>query len=447
MKGGDFMSIYLPDFVLEAISLLNEANYEVYVVGGSIRNALLDLPVFDYDLTTSATPEEMKQVFSSYKIIETGIKHGTLTILIDNQPLEITTYRHELGYEDHRHPSQVEFSRHLKDDLARRDFTINALAYHPEKGIVDYFDGLTDLNNHVIRAINDPYIRFDEDALRILRALRFASTLNFTIEPLTKQALHDTKQLLSFVSKERIQTEFTKLIVGDGVFDVLNEFHDVLGIIMPEIIPIINCPHENPHHIYSIYEHTLHVVEKVNPSITLRMAALLHDIGKPATKTYDTMLIAHYKGHSEKSLEMASNILHRLRFSKNQIKDILVLIKYHDDYLRLDKIQLKKFLSILGIELTYDLLNLQKADNEAKALRYLKRDEFIVIEKMIDSIIANKECYSLSNLAINGNDLISMNINPTKISSILNECLDKVIEEKMSNSKKELIDYITHNCI
>lgn len=441
------MQIELPDYVLLAIDLLNQSGYEAYAVGGCIRNALLGLPIYDYDVTTSATPDEMKDVFHDYTIIETGIAHGTLTIHIHHNAVEITTFRIEKKYVDHRHPSLVIFSRILSDDLSRRDFTVNALAYHPTIGIIDKFHGIDDLHNHIIRAINDPNERFDEDALRIMRALRFASVLGFTIEEATAKALHNNKGLLNSISKERIHSELVRLLMGDHVFEIITTYSDILGTIIPELLPMVDCPHENPHHIYDIYTHTTHVVENVPNHKNLRMAALLHDIGKPFVKTYDNAHIAHYPKHSEKSKELASIILRRLKFSNKDTQAILKLIQYHDVYLEPNKIQLKKILSILGKELTYQLLDLQIADNHAKNIEYRKTNEFNLIRNMLDEIIDCKECYQISMLAINGNDVVTLGANHSSISTILNQCLEAVINEQVINTKEDIYKYIAHNLL
>ena len=441
------MQFNLPEAVLTAIGLLNNAGYEAFVVGGSVRNALLELPIYDYDMTTSATPEEMKEVFKNYKIIETGIKHGTLTIHINHLALEITTYRIESDYADHRHPNSVSFSRNLKDDLERRDFTINALAYHPNHGVIDYFNGIEDLNNHIIRAINDPMKRFDEDALRIMRALRFSSTLNFAIDSQTAKAIHESKELLTMISKERIHDELLKLLIGDNVYEILIEYPDILEIIIPELAPMVNCHHENPHHIYDIYTHSAHAVSNTPNDSLLRMAALLHDIGKPYVKAYDNFKIAHYQKHAEKSVELAGKILNRLKFSNKDIKIILTLITHHDEYMIPNRIQIKKVLALIGKELTYQLLELQIADNKAKSKLYDRQKEYHEVRITLDDIIQKEECFSIKMLAINGNDVLSLGVKPTMITSILNTCLNEVIEEHIENTKESLINFVTHNLI
>ena len=401
------MQIKLPAPVLTAINLLNHAGYEAFVVGGSIRNALLHLPIYDYDMTTSATPNEMKEVFKDYKIIETGIKHGTLTIHIDHFALEITTYRIESEYLDHRHPSAVSFSRNLKDDLERRDFTINAFAYHPTLGIVDYFNGHEDLNNHIIRAINNPLIRFDEDALRIMRAIRFSSTLNFTIESNTAKAIHDSKDLLLSISKERIHDELIKLIVGDNVYQILIEYQDILELIIPELLTIND------------YSSNVSILANSIKDINIRIAILLHSL----------------------DINLAKDVLKQLKFSNKDSKAILTLIANYHNQLTTNRIELKKILFKLDKELTYQLLDLQYADSSNN----ITSEVYHSIKDILDDIITKQECFTIKALAINGNDVISLGINPTNITTILNACLKEVIEERIDNTKNNLLEYITHN--
>ncbi len=438
------MELQLPANVLTAIKLLNDHGYEAFVVGGAIRNHLLNLPIYDFDLTTSATPEEMKEVFANYKVIETGIKHGTLTIHIDHLPLEITTYRIEKEYLDHRHPSVVEFTRNLKEDLGRRDFTINALAYHPSLGIVDYYGGLKDIEDGIIRAIHEPCKRFDEDALRIMRALRFKANLGFEIEEMTAKAMHEQKELLNYISAERIHDELCRTLCGEYIFSTLMDYKDILATIIPEFEMMLDCPHDNPHHIYDVYTHTAHVVEHTPAKVNLRMAALLHDLGKPYVKTFDASHIAHYKGHALKSYELSKKILKRLKFSSEDAKNILTLILYHDDYMKNTKASLKHFLREFGPATTYQLLDLQIADNMAKSNVFDCSEIYGECHDLIDEILANKECYSLQDLAIKGADVIALGIEGANISIALNAALDAVIAEEVANEKAALIQYIKH---
>lgn len=390
------MHINLPSPVLKAINLLNNSNYEAFIVGGSIRNHLLNLEVFDYDLTTSATPQEMKEVFSEYKIIETGIKHGTLTIYIDHMPLEITTYRIEKEYLNHRHPLNVSFSTSLHDDLVRRDFTINALAYHPKLGMKDFFNGVDDLDNKIIRAINNPYQRFDEDALRIMRALRFAACLNFEIEEQTKQALHESAHLLSHISKERINNELTRLITGENASAILLEFKDIFELIIPNL------------NIRKMAE-KVELINKCPSNINMRMAILLLDSDNPKES------------------------LKELKFANKDQKDILTLIEYANIEIINDKKAIKQLLSKLNQQTLIDILDFKS---------YLENKDYEAIKFIINEIITNNECLSIKQLAINGNDLKVLKLDSSSFSIILNDVLEKVINEEINNSKDEIIKYV-----
>lgn len=288
------MTMDMPKNVDIAINLLQSAGFEAYAVGGCVRDSLLGKTPNDWDITTSAKPEDMKSVFADFHCIDTGIKHGTVTVVIDGEPLEITTFRLDGEYEDNRHPKSVTFTSNLGADLGRRDFTVNAMAYSKKTGTVDLFGGQNDLKNKIIRCVGDPDRRFNEDALRILRALRFASALDFEIEEKTAQSLLKNRALLGNISEERIAKELLKLVCGKGAKRILTDFAPVLFEILPELQPMYKNSHDNPHHCYDIYEHTLIAVESINPEPTLRFAMLLHDCGKPAVKKFDENGVAHF---------------------------------------------------------------------------------------------------------------------------------------------------------
>lgn len=281
------MTMDMPKNVDTAINLLQSAGFEAYAVGGCVRDSLLGKTPNDWDITTSAKPEDMKSVFADFHCIDTGIKHGTVTVVIDGEPLEITTFRLDGEYEDNRHPKSVTFTSDLGADLGRRDFTVNAMAYSKMTGTVDLFGGQNDLKNGIIRCVGDPDRRFNEDALRILRALRFASALDFEIEEKTAQSLLKNRALLGNISEERIAKELLKLVCGKGAKRILTDFAPVLFEILPELQPMYKNSHDNPHHCYDIYEHTLIAVESIDSEPTLRFAMLLHDCGKPAVKKFD----------------------------------------------------------------------------------------------------------------------------------------------------------------
>lgn len=324
------MTMDMPKNVDIAINLLQSAGFEAYAVGGCVRDSLLGKTPNDWDITTSAKPENMKSVFADFHCIDTGIKHGTVTVVIDGEPLEITTFRLDGEYEDNRHPKSVTFTSDLGADLGRRDFTVNAMAYSKMTGTVDLFGGQNDLKNGIIRCVGDPDRRFNEDALRILRALRFASALDFEIEEKTAQSLLKNRALLGNISEERIAKELLKLVCGKGAKRILTDFAPVLFEILPELQPMYKNSHDNPHHCYDIYEHTLIAVESIDPEPTLRFAMLLHDCGKPAVKKFDENGVAHFYGHQRISVEISAQILARLKVSNKFRDEILFLVSNHD---------------------------------------------------------------------------------------------------------------------
>ena len=313
-----------------AIDLLKSNGFEAFLIGGSVRDYIMGLPIGDIDITTKATPQQVKKVFKDFRVIETGIKHGTVTVLIDNEPLEITTYRSEGTYSDNRHPDEVVFSEKLSDDVVRRDFTMNAIAYDFSTGFCDLVGGMNDIKNHTIRCIGNAETRFREDALRILRALRFSSVLAFGIEENTKDAIHNCKDLLKNISAERIREEFTKLICGKNAYNVLQEFSDVISVFIPEIISCVGFEQQNRHHCYDVYTHTLKAVEKSRPDEIIRLSLFFHDIGKPSVAHFDERGEQHYYGHPKKSAELTEKIMTRLRFDNETKNKVLTLVSLHD---------------------------------------------------------------------------------------------------------------------
>lgn len=321
----------LPPQVNTVFLLLDAAGYEAFLVGGAVRDYVRDgSPAKDWDITTNALPEQVEAVFSEYHLIETGLKHGTVTVVIDHEPIEITTYRIDGDYSDHRHPDSVSFTRSLKDDLERRDFTMNALAYSPKDGVVDLVGGKTDIENGIVRCVGDPDRRFQEDGLRMLRALRFASVYGTEIDEATASAIHRNKSLLRDIAAERIQSELTKMLCGPGVAAILKEFADVIAVAIPEIRPMFGFEQRNPHHNKDIWNHTILVVDSITPAPVLRWAALLHDIGKPSCFSIGADGVGHFFGHAETSTTFAEVILSRLRFDNTGRERILRLIRYHD---------------------------------------------------------------------------------------------------------------------
>jgi len=436
------MRIELPTAVEIAINKLTAAGHEAYIVGGCVRDALLGAQPHDYDMTTSALPEETEKVFSEYRIFETGIKHGTVTVLINGEPLEITTFRVDGAYNDHRRPEEVTFTRSLQEDVARRDFTVNAMAYSPDTGIMDFWGGREDLKNGVIRAVGEPDRRFNEDALRIMRAARFASVLGFRIESETSDSMIRNKALLQNISAERINVELSKLLVGDGCERILTEYAVILTEIIPELAPAIGFDQKNHHHIYDVYTHTVKAVSACPKDRNIRMAALLHDVGKPSVFTVGNDGEGHFYGHSEVSVEMARDILNRLRFDNASKEEILKLIKYHDPVIPVDRVAVGRWARRLGMETLFKLLDLKSADNLAQAPQYADRLRgYDRIRDIANEMIAENACFSLKNLAVNGGDLISeCGYTPGKsVGNALAALLEAVISEELPNEREALL--------
>lgn len=389
------MNLQIPEYVSILMKKLNENGYECFIVGGAIRSILLNRPVHDYDLTTNALPEETKQVFHSFHTIDTGLQHGTVTVVSNHIPVEITTYRKETAYKDHRHPDQVIFTRTIQDDCARRDFTINALCYNQDTGLLDFFRGKADLESQIIRCIGNPYERFDEDALRILRAIRFASQLNFSIEEETSKAILDTKETLSYVSIERIQEEFTKFLEGDGFLSLLYPYRKVFSIFLPELDEIKNWD------------------------------TLIQSLQNSINNTYVRLAILFCSFRNPK------HTLKQLKYSNKEITTITEMISHKDSSIS-NRIEIKKLLKDLSCDFKL-YLNFREA---------MDLKSYDCIYDIYQSVIQNHECYSLKQLEINGSDLVSLGYQGKQISETLNNVLNDVIEEKIQNKKEILIKQI-----
>ena len=431
----------MPKNVDIAINLLQSAGFEAYAVGGCVRDSLLGKTPNDWDITTSAKPEDMKSVFADFHCIDTGIKHGTVTVVIDGEPLEITTFRLDGEYEDNRHPKSVTFTSDLGADLGRRDFTVNAMAYSKMTGTVDLFGGQNDLKNKIIRCVGDPDRRFNEDALRILRALRFASALDFEIEEKTAQSLLKNRALLGNISEERIEKELLKLVCGKGAKRILTDFAPVLFEILPELQPIYKNSHDNPHHCYDIYEHTLIAVESIDPEPTLRFAMLLHDCGKPAVKKFDENGVAHFYGHQRISAEISAQILARLKVSNKFRDEILFLVSNHDRWELYENTEkMPRYLSKFGLDGVLKLLKVMRADVLAQSPEYRYRlDQIADAEEIAKNLAAQKPCLSLSELQINGRTLMDIGIpQGRKLGAVLAQLLDEVIDGVTKNTQEAL---------
>lgn len=435
------MTMDMPKNVDIAINLLQSAGFEAYAVGGCVRDSLLGKTPNDWDITTSAKPEDMKSVFADFHCIDTGIKHGTVTVVIDGEPLEITTFRLDGEYEDNRHPKSVTFTSNLGADLGRRDFTVDAMAYSKKTGTVDLFGGQNDLKNKIIRCVGDPDRRFNEDALRILRALRFASALDFEIEEKTAQSLLKNRALLGNISEERIAKELLKLVCGKGAKRILTDFALVLFEILPELQPMYKNSHDNPHHCYDIYEHTLIAVESIDPEPTLRFAMLLHDCGKPAVKKFDENGVAHFYGHQRISAEISAQILARLKVSNKFRDEILFLVSNHDRWELYENTEkMPRYLSKFGLDGVLNLLKVMRADVLAQSPEYRYRlDQIADAEETAKNLAAQKPCLSLSELQINGRTLMDIGIpQGRKLGAVLAQLLDEVIDGVTKNTQEAL---------
>lgn len=435
------LDIILPTAVARALSVLEACGYEAYIVGGCVRDSLLGRTPNDWDVTTNATPQEMKACFRDFRVIETGIRHGTLTVIIDGMQLEITTYRNDGEYLDNRHPVQVTFSQKIEDDLSRRDFTVNAMAYHPQKGLVDLYGGREDLKNRTIRAVGDAKTRFEEDGLRILRAIRFASVLDFYICEDTAGAVHECKDLLSGIAAERIREEFCKLICGKGAVRILRDYIDVISVFLPELGRCVGFAQNTKYHCYDVFEHTLQALALCeSDDLITRLGILLHDIGKPLCYTEDEQG-GHFKGHAPVGVEITRSIMLRLRFDNETIRRMELLVEWHDITLSAEKKRVKRLLQKLSDADILRLLEIKRCDRLAHAPDFRELpSELAEIPLVIDEIRAEDACLSLRTLAIDGADLMALGLPEGKrIGEMLHALLDEVIEERLPNEKSALL--------
>lgn len=432
--------IKIPKNINKVLTDLHKAGFEAYIVGGCVRDSLMGKTPMDYDITTSALPWQMKEVFEDHKIVETGITHGTSTLIIEGNPIEITTYRIEDGYSDNRHPDKVEFTSNIKEDMARRDFTMNAIAFNYEDGIVDYFGGQEDIKARIIRCVGRPDARFKEDALRIMRALRFAAVTGFEIESDTLLEANNNRELLKNISAERVRDELCKLLCAKNTKKVLTNGAEIIGTIIPEIVEAIGFNQKNPHHVYDVYEHTLGVVDAIEPKLELRLAAFLHDIGKPRCFSQDEEGIGHFYKHELVSAQITQDIMERLKFDNATKASVVELVKNHGVEIATTEKSVKRALNKLSPETFLDLLKLKRADNLGQGQQYWCRQEkYNQLEEMAKSIIERKECFSLKDMELDGDDLLAMGMNPGKeIGEILENLLEAVINEDVPNEKEVL---------
>ena len=430
----------LPEYVDIILDNLNNCGFEAFVVGGCVRDSLLGIEPKDYDVTTNATPEQIKKCFTDFKTVDTGINFGTVTIISDDHPIEVTTYRIDGEYNDNRRPDSIEFTSQLSEDLKRRDFTINAMAYNAKTGIIDLFDGKSDLANGVIKAIGNPIERFNEDGLRIMRALRFASCYNFSIDLSTNEAIHKLSHLLENIAKERIAIEFNKIICGKCE-TILRDYSDVFSIMIPEIKNCVGFEQHTKYHNRDVYDHIIATVAAIDPIKHLRLAMFLHDIGKPFYFTVDDKGQGHFKGHSTGSVKIAEKFLKTFKYDNDTAKKVIELIKNNDIVIEDDRTQISRYLNKLGEKLFLDIISVHIADDLGKNPLFQQRiQKYYRVKEIVKNIIENNDCFSISQLAVNGNDIKALGFVGKDIGNILNYLLDRVIENSCSNDKDLLLD-------
>lgn len=433
----------IPKNVKYILDELNNEGYEAYIVGGCVRDIIIGRTPNDYDITTSALPLDVKKIFK--KTYDTGIEHGTVTVLLDKKPYEITTYRIDGIYEDNRRPKEVEFTKDIIEDLKRRDFNMNAIAYHPEVGFVDPFNGREDIKNEIINCVGNPDERFNEDGLRMLRAIRFSAKLNFKIGEETLKSIEKNYKLINNISYERIRDEFTKTILKEPLKIVLMSELNILNEIMPELEMCFYTKQKHAYHCYNVGMHSLVATNNIEATFVLRWAMLLHDLGKVETLSEDEKGITHFKDHEEKSIKRAKEVMKRFKFDNKSLRKVLRLIKYHERRPKLDKFNIRKFISEVGDDIFLDLLKVMEADGMAKSEK--KKEDVILrvrkIKQIYEEIKENNECVDKKHLNITGNDIIKLGFKEGKIiGEILNYCFYKVIEDPSLNKKEKLIELI-----
>ena len=436
------IKILLPEKVNMIIKTIQAAGFEAYAVGGCVRDSILGRIPDDWDITTSANPQEIKKIFK--RTIDTGIQHGTVTVMMDKEGFEVTTYRIDGEYEDSRHPKEVTFTSNLREDLRRRDFTINAMAYNEEVGLIDIFGGISDIEKKIIRCVGDAKERFTEDALRMMRAVRFSAQLGYSIEAGTKEAIKELAPNLKNISAERIQVELVKLVVSNNP-DYLKVAYEtgITAQVLPEFDLCMETDQNNPHHKYSVGEHILHSMKHIEADKVLRLSMLFHDMGKPKAKTEDEQGIHHFHGHNEISENIAEEVLKRLRFDNDTLYKVKSLVFFHDYHPGLTDKSVRKFVTKIGKELVPFYLLVQRADVLAQS-EYKREDKLAKIDevsRIFDGIIERGECLSLKDLAVNGKDLIALGMKPGKeIGETLEHFLQMVIANPSLNEKEILLN-------
>ena len=438
------MNINLPENVKFIINNLQRNGFEAYAVGGCVRDSILGRTPNDWDITTSALPEQIKAIFR--RTVDTGIEHGTVTVLINKEAFEVTTYRTESEYNDFRHPSSVEFVTSLDEDLKRRDFTINAMAYNDEHGLVDPYGGLSDLEKHTVRCVGDPLERFSEDALRILRAVRFSAQLSFKIDDETRNAISALSPTLKHISVERICTELIKLIVSPHPEYIRDAYElGITRVFFKEFDTMMITPQHSSYHMYTVGEHTIKAMTYTEPDRILRLTMLLHDIGKPNAKKTDENGTDHFKGHAEISAQIAKSFMRRLNMDNDTIKKVTLLIKYHDWRFPVTPKNVRRAVSVIGKDMFPYFLKIQTADTMAKSdyHRQMTLDDIDGVRRIFNTIVSQEQCVSLKELKISGSDVIQLGCPAgPAVGELLERALKFVIEDPSHNDASLLKDYI-----
>ncbi len=433
--------VEMPKYVKDVLETLEAAGHEAWCVGGCVRDLRLGRPPEDWDVTTAAPPEETLALFGD-RALPTGLRHGTVTIQSGGRGVEVTTFRTDGAYRDHRRPERVAFTRSLEEDLGRRDFTVNAMALDLRGNFRDPFGGAEDLAAGVLRCVGEPERRFREDALRILRGLRFAACLGFSVEEAAAAAIHRSRALLEAIAPERIREELTKLLCGGWAAEVLREYPDVLGVFWPEVLPMVGFHQRNRHHCFDVWEHTLHALSAAAPEPVLRYALLLHDIGKPNSFTVDAAGNGHFYGHPAVSREMADEMLRRLRLDNATRETVVRLVEWHDRNIPRTDRGVSRALRELGERELRLLLAVKRADNLAQAPEYRSmQTEIGKAEAILDRLLAENACVSLRQLAVKGKDLLEIGYHGPAVGGLLETLLDAVVEGELPNDKEALLEY------
>lgn len=438
-----FMYIELPEKVREIIAVIENAGYEAYAVGGCVRDSILGRKPDDWDITTSAKPDKIKKLFR--RTVDTGIKHGTVTVLMDKEGFEVTTYRIDGEYEDSRHPREVTFTSDVVEDLKRRDFTVNAMAYNDSRGLIDVFGGIQDIGKRVIRCVGNPRERFSEDALRMMRAVRFSAQLGYIIHEETKKAIGEMAENLKNISAERIQTELVKLLLSPHP-DYLRVCYEtgITRVILPEFDRCMATPQNNPHHVYSVGEHTLYSMQEIEADKVLRLTMLFHDVGKPETRTTDDTGVDHFYNHGTVGEDISKAVLRRLKFDNDTIYKVSRLVRYHDCDVHLSARGVRRAIYKIGEDIFPYLFAVKLADALAQSdyEREEKLNALSQLRGIYEKVLAAKECVSLKTLAVTGSDLIADGMAPGReLGEVLKQLLEVVLEEPERNNKEELLKY------